>query len=116
MLYICVLTTSKVRINHNHTYDHRVWKTGLPVRSAVPKPRTKRANSQCSLSFKTAHSKEDTDGKPEEERESNATVFAVTAKKEEGEKKKRERRLQSCHIGSGDTGPNRYSRGYPKEA
>ncbi|PYI00221.1 hypothetical protein BO78DRAFT_330600, partial [Aspergillus sclerotiicarbonarius CBS 121057] len=20
------------------TYDHRVWKTGLPVRSAVPKP------------------------------------------------------------------------------
>ena len=22
----------------SHTYDHRVWKTGLPVRSAVLKP------------------------------------------------------------------------------
>jgi hypothetical protein len=33
----------------SNTYDHRVWRTGLPVRSAVLKPDTKR--SKCSESL-----------------------------------------------------------------
>ncbi|KAJ5202484.1 L-lysine 2-3-aminomutase [Penicillium cf. viridicatum] len=32
-MYFIILSDTK----HN-TYDHRVWKTGLPVRSAVLKP------------------------------------------------------------------------------
>ncbi|KAJ5520696.1 L-lysine 2-3-aminomutase [Penicillium fimorum] len=38
-LYFVNLLYNIVIINaHSYTYDHRVWKTGLPVRSAVLKP------------------------------------------------------------------------------
>ena len=33
-----ILEVLTLFINSFHTYDHRVWRTGLPVRSAVLKP------------------------------------------------------------------------------
>src|SRR3954471_24035589 len=37
--YLLYLFCSIIRSNdHSATYDHRVWRTGLPVRSAVLKP------------------------------------------------------------------------------